>query len=417
MVGDQPGAATSVPLLAMTAAQELVLPTVREVHRAVSDASFRWTGPLGRPVQRVVEQATDTAYLGVQGVLAAVTAGLRRLACAPIPASGLASPPTRRATRTRAIAAGVVDAGVRARAGLSPAPMSLYLAGRPEPVMPEQLPAVVPGAGGRLVVFVHGLVDTEHVWYGGSQGPSLPAVAAGSGAQVLLVRYDTGRSIGGNAADLAELLERVFRAWPVRLRRLVLVGYSMGGLVIRGATQQAEGDSRLWPSAVSDVVHLATPHLGSWLEKSANVASWTLRHASAVSAPFGHALDRRSEGIKDLRFGAVGAAGHPPVTDGLLQGWHVPSPWPSTTRHHLVAGRLRPRPGHPLNLVVGDALVRAGSARGVGALRAVPGPAPASYHEVAAGHLDLVRHAEVAAVLRTVLDEPVTASLTGSRAG
>lgn len=400
----RPGAeeATSWPLVAAVVAEDVVLPTVRGVHRAVTDAAFRWTGPLGRPVRPFVELATDVGYEGVRYVLRALGSTAHRLSGdrgRPM-ASGT---PTPGALRARAIAVGVADDRFRDRARLHPAAMSLHLAGHPEPVAPEDLASLLPAPTARVVVLVHGLLDTEHLWRGSADVPSLPAVAAGSGAAVLLVRYDTGRPVAEGAAALARLLEEVHQAWPGRLRQLVLVGYSMGGLVLRDAAAQGAAAGMAWPASVSDVLHLATPHLGSWLEKAANVTTWTLRHASPVTAPLGALVDRRSQGIKDLRFGPVHRDPPPGGVDGLLAGWGASPAWQPAARHHLVAGRLRPAGRHPLNLALGDALVRAGSARGVGPLRRVPGDAPASITEVPAGHLSLVRRAEVATLLRDVL--------------
>ncbi|MFN8012922.1 MAG: hypothetical protein U0R75_00330 [Dermatophilaceae bacterium] len=38
-----------------------------------------------------------------------------------------------------------------------------------------------------------------------------------------------------NGAHLADLLDVLIEAWPVQVRRLVLVGFSMGGLVVHSA--------------------------------------------------------------------------------------------------------------------------------------------------------------------------------------
>ena len=418
MVGDQaPVGALPWPVLATAAAEELLLPTVQGVHRAVSDTAFRWIGPPGRPVQRALDRATDTAYLGVGCLLRGVEAGLRH-ALAGRALRRRVAPAAHGALRTRAIVAGVGDQRMRARAGLSEAPMSLHVAGRPDPIAPEELAAALPAPSARAVVLVHGLLDTEQLWRGSPAVPSLPAVAAGSGAAVLLVRYDTGRPVMASAAALADLLEAVLAAWPGGLRQLVLVGYSMGGLVLRGAADVATGARMAWPGTVSDVLHLATPHLGSWLEKTANITSWTLRRASPVTAPLGALIDRRSQGIKDLRFGPVHRDPPPGGVDGLLAGWGGSPSWQPVARHHLVAGRLHATARHPLNLALGDALVRAGSARGRGPLRRVPGPPPASITELPAGHLALVQRAEVATLLRDVLAAPVAPDrVTGTLAG
>ncbi len=391
------------PLLATTAAEEVVLPTVHGVHRAVSDTTFRWIGPPGRPVQRIVDRITDTVYAGVAGLLHGIGAGVRRTTERRTVDRGSTSG-TR--LRDRAIGVGLLDGAFQVRAGLRTAPMTLHLVGRTAPLAPQDLAASLPTATSRAVVLVHGLLETEQLWRGSAEVPGLPAIAAGSGAAVLLVRYDTGRPVTENGLALAELLETIAAAWPGGLQQLVLVGYSMGGLVIGDATRRATERRQLWPGTVSDVVHLATPHLGSWLEQSVHFTGWTLRRASAITAPLGELLDRRSEGIKDLRFGGVPAPRPADDADRLLAGWGPAPPWQPTARHHLVSGRLHPRPRHPANLLFGDALVHPGSARGVGVLRRVPGSARARSLAVPAGHLALVRRPEVAGLLRTVLGQP-----------
>ena len=397
-----PGGYLAWPVLATAAAEELVLPAVQGVHRAVSAATFRWFGPPGRPVQRVVDRVADSAYAGVGQLLRGIGTGLRR-ACSYREATTRRAPMPDVVPRARAVAAGIADGRFHARVGLPAAPMTVHLVGGQDPVAPEVAAAALPAPTSQVVVLVHGLTQTEQMWRARVAASGLPAVASASGAAVLLVRYDTGRAVEQNAAELSERLEEIRAAWPGGLRRLVLVGYSMGGLVIGGAARRAEAQGLAWPEVVSDVVHLATPHLGSWLEKTANVTGWTLRHASPITAPLGELLDRRSQGIKDLRFGTVGQQPSAAHVDGLFAGWGGAPAWVPPARHHLVTGRLHPRRHHPVNLAVGDALVRRGSARGVGLLRRIPVATQARCVEVHAGHLALARHPEVADLLRRVL--------------
>ena len=140
------------------------------------------------------------------------------------------------------------------------------------------------------------------------------------------------------------------------------------------------------------------------MEKVANVTSWTLRRASTRSAPVGRFLDARSQGIKDLRFGATDETGWAAGgVDGLLTGRPQDAPWLEHARHHLVVGRLHPEPRHPLNNVLGDALVRASSAAATGRWRRIEGIEPPSVTTVAVSHTGLPRDPEVARVLSRVL--------------
>jgi hypothetical protein len=390
--------------LSAAVADEVLVGTVHAMHRAVTDGGFRWVGPLGRPIKAVHDAAVDGAYAAVQaglrgaGELGALAAGRRGAE----PGDDRPSPA---ALKARAIAHGVVDEDLLAVAPELDLDVSLRHDGREVAVDADALRRAYPGATGRIAVFVHGLVDTEEVWLprADDDGVALPEVAAELGLTPVLVRYGTGRAIARNGADLAALLEDLVAAWPVPVTELVLVGHSMGGLVARAACVAADAEDHAWTSVLESVTYLASPHLGSWLEKVANVGSWVLRRVSPRSAPIGALLDRRSRGIKDLRFGAIvehawdGAA-----IDDLLTGMVAHLPWLDGVTHHVVVGRLHRVDGHPLNVVLGDGLVRAGSATGRGWRGRIDG-AEVTVVPVAAGHTRLLRHPDVAVALREVL--------------
>jgi len=402
--------AASWSRLTAAVAEQVVVTAVEDVHRAVSDGVYRWLGPLGRPVQRCTDAASARAYHAVRfglrgaGELAAA-AFQRRGGAAAAAAPTAPPPPSRAAIKARAIAQGVLSPELLAVAPAFEEALSLHHLGGSGAVAPAQLASAVPTAGARLVVFVHGLVDTEQVWFSSDeQIAALPAAAEASGATPLFVRYATGRPIERNGRDLDAALESVVASWPVPVTSLTLVGHSMGGLLLRAACAAAFDRGARWLDRVDDLLYLGTPHLGSWLEKVANVTSWTLRRTSRHAAPIGSLLDGRSQGIKDLRFGTTEAAAWPQGgVDGLLTGRPVDAPWLVGARHHLVVGRLHPEPGHPLNAVLGDALVRATSATGAGRWRRIEGSAPARITAVDASHVRLPRDAEVATVLSDLL--------------
>lgn len=392
--------------LAAAVADEVVVTAVQDMHRAISDGAFRWLGPVGRPIQRWTDATNAAVYrsvrLGLRGAgeIGAVVAR-RRAADASSPVL----PPSRAALKARAIAHGVVAEELLLAAPGFAEEVTLRCLGQPGPVLPSQLPSVVPDAGSRVVVFVHGLVDTEQVWLPSDGGTaSLPAAVDAAGATPLFVRYGTGRSVVRSGRGLDALLGEVVAAWPVPVTSLTLVGHSMGGLLLRVACAAAADRGARWVDHLDDLVYLGTPHLGSWLEKVANVTSWTLRRTSVQAAPIGALLDVRSQGIKDLRFGTTDHAAWPAGRiDGLLTGRPVDVPWMEGARHHLVVGRLRPSPGHPLNAVLGDALVRSSSATGTGRWRRIDGAGSPRVTTVAASHTRLPRDTEVARVLTDVL--------------
>ena len=441
--------AASWSRLTAAVADQVVVTAVEDVHRAVSDGVYRWLGPVGRPVQRSSDAMAAGVYrtvrLGLRGAgeLAAAACqvaggGTTRTTPAapatPATALGPAAPATPAAALTPAATMPTTAPGVRPPAPAQPAPsgagikaraiaagvlapellsvapafdddLSWRHPGRSDPIAPARLASAVPTAHSRLVVFVHGLVDTERVWFPtGGQVAALPAAAHAAGTTPLFVRYATGRTIERNGHDLATTLDEVVTSWPVPVTSLTLVGHSMGGLLLRAACAAALDRGASWLDRLDDLLYLGTPHLGSWLEKVANVTTWTVRRTSRRAAPIAAVVDRRSQGIKDLRFGTTELAAWPEGrVDGLLTGRPADVPWLSRARHHLVVGRLHRDPGHPLNAVLGDALVRASSATGAGRWRRIEGASSPRVVAVAASHLRLPRDAEVAAVLTDVL--------------
>lgn len=249
------------------------------------------------------------------------------------------------------------------------------------PLDHDGLGRALPNAGARLCVLVHGLMSSESVWRfaGRSELTYGELLARERGVSPVYVRYNTGRHISTNGRELAARLQRLVRAWPVRVREIDLIGHSMGGLVIRSACHYGRGRATLpdrlrrrgpWPAKVKRVVLLGVPNSGANLEVIANLTSaalWSL--PNPVTRLIGAGLDRRSEGIKDLRWGAV-----------LDEDWVERDPdaterperyrvrVPRHAEYLAIAGSLadeRTANGpHPVNRLLGDALVTAPSAEG-----------------------------------------------------
>lgn len=394
------------PQLIASVADGVVLTTVHDMHRAISRGAFRWVGPIARPVERVHDTLVGGVYdLVGRGLRGAGAAGALLTERAAATDSGVAPVPSRGWLRGQAIAHGVAAEHVTRSAPALDLAVALVHERQPIPPAPAVLRAAFPAATGQLVVLLHGLVHNDDLW--DETAPStatIPDVVNEVGCTPVRVRYGTGRPIGCNGQDLARLLDATVAAWPVPVTRIVLVGHSMGGLVARAAVTSAREQGRSWPSLTTDAIYLGTPHLGSWLEKVANVTSWTLRHSSSRTAPLGTLLDGRSRGIKDLRFGSLADtdyAGAP--VDGLLTGHADPRPWDDAIRHHVVSGRLREPARHPLTLALGDGLVRTGAATGRGSLRRMEGTV--TVVTATTRHTALTRHPAARELVRTVLTD------------
>ena len=254
--------------------------------------------------------------------------------------------------------------------------MELRAAGRRVRATRSGLAGAFPSARPTLLVLVHGLFETEAVWsfagigrHGVRTAPTYgDALADELGSTALMVRYNTGLRVSDNGAALLELLGTVVRRWPVEVGRIVLVGHSMGGLVIHSALAQVPDvpvdelpDELAWTRLVTDTVSLGAPHHGAPLERAVASAAAALdrgrstRWAAAV-------LRARSVGIKDMRHGNLLEAdwsGHDPDHPADTRSPGRPR---GRVRHRAVVGSLT-RGDHPVGRTIGDLVVPVASAR------------------------------------------------------
>jgi len=188
------------------------------------------------------------------------------------------------------------------RPGVAGSGMSVRLDGRRVETNRSQLAAAYPAATSRLVVFVHGLADTEMAWFHRDCTDYGSRLAGDLRCSPVYVRYNTGRHVSDSGGDLVRLLSGLVRHWPHPVREIVLIGHSLGGLVVRSAIHQARYRRVPWLSRVTGVICLGTPHAGARLER---VAAWTaeLLGKYPPTAPLSRLLDLRSGAIKDLGHG------------------------------------------------------------------------------------------------------------------
>lgn len=379
--------------LAADYADEIVLGTVRDLHGAVSTRAFRLTNRVTRDSvggpRTLHDRVSGTVYAGVGAGLRAASAGLRALEGRGF-GPRLESRPSGRHVLS-AVNGVLGDRLADERPELA-ITMAVRSGGSDVPLTHEDLVEAFPDATGDLVVFLHGLGENDDSWRwrsddGGSYGSRLDAE---TGWTAVYLRANTGLPIAENGVALASLIDRLVTAWPAEVRRIALVGHSMGGLIIRAAcavvTDHGSPARTPWTSRVSNVVTLGTPHLGAPLERIVNAGA----HALGVlpeSAPFGRILEYRSVGILDLRRGLAADVQHLP---------HA--------RYHLVAATLAGSHRHPVSEVLGDLLVRYPSAVGRPRRGREMFPGADVLHVPGTDHFGLLNHPDVYSSLKSWLE-------------
>ena len=400
----------SAAVRSAAAAVAAVSTGVEGVQHAVAarvSASARRIGRIAPPLAPAAEVTALVVAAVTRGVSAnhvAVrtttrgVAGLVETGVRAVPATTLADRP--RAAAVMAVLNGALGDHLAADPGISPLsiPMGVRVAGRRVPCTPDDLAHAFEEPSPTLVVLVHGLTATEEIW---------PAACVSSvqrtGASVVRVRYNSGRGVAVNGAELSGLLADLVAGWPCPVERVVLVGHSMGGLVVRAACAVGESAGSAWVSRLTDAVILACPHRGSPVERWAHRVLLTLA-TDTVAAPLVTLAHGRSQGIKDLRFGAVLAedwAGLSP--DGPMRTPGLASrPLPPGVRHHAVVATLARDGDGLLAAVFGDGLVQPTSAGHL-----LGGADPVTLLRLpGTGHNALLGHPSVAELLVSVVRSP-----------
>ncbi len=230
-----------------------------------------------------------------------------------------------------------------------------------------------------LVVFVHGLCLSEQEWQNHEHANFVRELRE-FGYGVAWLRYNSGRAIHENGADLSLLLEE---ANPGKLP-LTLIGHSMGGLVMRAASHHAENYGMQWQQQLRHAAYLGTPHQGAPLERLGEGAN-RLLGLTPYTKPFMQIGGLRSQGIQDLRHGRIAALEHPVQ---LSAG----------ARHLLIAGHL----GNERKMdLLGDGLVPVRSALGqhLEPEKALQGADITRREFPALGHMALLKDERVYAAL------------------
>jgi pimeloyl-ACP methyl ester carboxylesterase len=288
------------------------------VHGNAYKAVAAFLGPPGATFIDATPGRSGVKANGITGLVYGGVRGITRLAGGTVNAalSGLVplaaeKPSSRRREAMLAALNGVL--GDRLQDSANPLAIRMQLRHEGLTLAPDKsaLAQRLPGAGGKVLVLLHGLCMNDLQWRAHGAGDALhPAhdhgllLADQLGYTPVYLRYNSGLHISANGAQLAGLLEQLLAAWPQPVEELALLAHSMGGLVARSAVHQAAQAGHGWPAQLRRLVFLGTPHHGAPLER---VGHWvdTRLGRLAVTRPFASLGKIRSAGITDLRHGNV----------------------------------------------------------------------------------------------------------------
>ena len=386
----------------LTADAVVGLTSLVEAMHARIAALPRLPGPGARADDEHTHGVTGLVYETVRGVTRVVGGSAEALLgwLGPVLASIDARDPPR-VEREAVLAAlnGVLGDHLAATDNPLAIPMTFRHAGQPLTLERFAMRAKLPAATPRLLVLLHGLCMNDLQWQraGHDHGDAL---ARSLGFTPVYLHYNSGLSVSTNGRVLAQLMERLFDAWPVPIERLVMLGHSMGGLVARSALHHGaliqRGGLR-WPGRVHDLVCLGTPHQGAPLERVGHGAD-VLLSATPYAAPLARLAKVRSAGISDMRVGNIVSG---PASDTGTHR-HQQVSLPTTTRCYAVAGSLGPEAGSLKAKLLGDGLVPVASALGQhddpAHRLAFAADRQAVVHDT--GHLDLLASTQVFDLLR-----------------
>jgi pimeloyl-ACP methyl ester carboxylesterase len=219
----------------------------------------------------------------------------------------------------------------------------------------------LPGAGGDVLVLLHGLCMNDLQWQrdGHDHGAAL---ARDLGFTPVYLHYNSGLHISSNGRELAAQLQGLLDAWPCPVRRVVLVGHSMGGLLARSALHYGRQAHQGWVAKVSDLVCLGTPHHGAPLER---IGHWveTVLGRTPFAGPLARLGKVRSSGITDLRHGYLCDEDWQAEPGSKGRG-HQPVPLPRDVRCFALAASTGKHRADLKGRLIGDGLVPVHSALG-----------------------------------------------------
>jgi pimeloyl-ACP methyl ester carboxylesterase len=360
-------------------ARILQTPGLPQVPGLTTTSSDGRTAGVAGLVYKTIRGVTHLVGGSIDSLLAALATEL--------PAVGQDDAPHAEREALIAVLNGVLGDHLAATGNPLAIPMTLHHRGRSATRGATQ----APDGAEDVAVFIHGLCMNDQQWTTPSGHDHGAALNRELGFIPVYLHYNTGLHIAANGKALAELLESTVDEWPRRIKRLVLIGHSMGGLVARSAMHHAELAGHRWLALLDAAVFLGTPHHGAPLERAGHWVD-TMLGATPVlahyTAPFARLGKLRSAGITDLRHGHL-------LDDG------APLPVPDRVACYAVAASLGQEQGDIKDRLLGDGLVPLASALGQHsqAARRLDFAPERQYIAWGSGHLDLLGDAAVFAQL------------------
>jgi pimeloyl-ACP methyl ester carboxylesterase len=379
---------------------------VKTMHEGIAGRPFGILGPAAAPVRVVHDGVSRSVYGGVGGALRGASRNAARVLARHAGQDGPAIGSSTAASLALGTLNGLYGNHLTERGNGLAYGMDVRRGGEDVALTEDGLASAFPDATSRLVVFAHGLFESEESWrHFPLRGDRNGRRTYGERLQDELsftpvtLRYNTGLRISANGRELARMLDELVGAWPCGVEEIVLVGHSMGGLVVRSACHYGEADGRRWTDAVRHVFCLGAPHLGADIEKGVNVLGWAFGRLPETRA-FSAFLNARSVGIKDLRYGScIDEDWSDCDPDEFLRDRCREVPFLPDAHYYFIGATLT---DGPVGQMLGDLLVRSpsSSGRGTGKGRSIPFEVDNGKELTGLTHFDLLNHPDVYAQLR-----------------
>jgi triacylglycerol lipase len=216
----------------------------------------------------------------------------------------------------------------------------------------------------KICVLIHGLTHNETAWEFPDKSDYGSLLERDFQYCPFYLRYNSGLHISENGKLLAALLEKLYQNYPVEIQNICIIAHSMGGLLTHSACYYAQENQFEWVKNLKHIFLLATPHLGSFLEKFANLTTSILEKVPNWQTRLvGKAINLRSAGIKDLRFGYLKDEDwKDQPTDQFMKNNKNVIQKLSDVSYHVISGRLTQDEKHWVSQLFGDILVNTESA-------------------------------------------------------